>query len=395
MSRSTSGQSSSYFTAAVTAFANIATTRNVHHSLQSLQLSKPGNCFLIIALQAYSAFTHCNLLMCFPISILQLSMVFFMCCLCYVLMHCERHVLRVDAFWLHLPMCNSHTAMMQRSQAAFCASCAKSPSLEHNTRNIPTSNSHLNLESSSKTRTKARERKSINQYFFNIAILHLSWSWGTPKACPVTDPLTHSASVTGTVAVHIALPKCWKPSIADHIAKYCQVSQSITKYRQVLPSIAKYCIASGAWWCHADLQIAWRGLEKNPLASSASALYTGFTEQGILGMDVFGTGGLGWGMRGRRSQAGAPSAPAGRPLQGFSPCSQLLLQEFLLKPRSRGRRGLNISMRRQRVNRTSALVIRFCPLWGTTDVLCPKTQAKNRTKIWESPVEPQRCLTNR
>ena len=36
-------------------------------------------------------------------------------------------------------------------------------------------------------------------------------------------------------------------------------------------------------------------LEKNPLASSASALYTGFTEQGILGilgMDVFGTGGL-------------------------------------------------------------------------------------------------------
>ena len=32
-------------------------------------------------------------------------------------------------------------------------------------------------------------------------------------------------------------------------------------------------------------------LEKNPLASSASALYTGFTEQGILGMDVFGTGG--------------------------------------------------------------------------------------------------------
>ena len=36
-------------------------------------------------------------------------------------------------------------------------------------------------------------------------------------------------------------------------------------------------------------------MEKNPLASSASALYTGFTEQGILGIlgtDVFGTGGL-------------------------------------------------------------------------------------------------------
>ena len=36
-------------------------------------------------------------------------------------------------------------------------------------------------------------------------------------------------------------------------------------------------------------------LEKNPLASSASALYTGFTEQGthgILGMEVFGRGGL-------------------------------------------------------------------------------------------------------
>ena len=35
-------------------------------------------------------------------------------------------------------------------------------------------------------------------------------------------------------------------------------------------------------------------MEKNPLASSASALYTGFTEQGthgILGMDVFGTEG--------------------------------------------------------------------------------------------------------
>ena len=35
-------------------------------------------------------------------------------------------------------------------------------------------------------------------------------------------------------------------------------------------------------------------LEKNPLASSASALYTGFTEQGthgILGTDVFGTEG--------------------------------------------------------------------------------------------------------
>ena len=32
-------------------------------------------------------------------------------------------------------------------------------------------------------------------------------------------------------------------------------------------------------------------LEKNPLASSASALYTSFTEQGILGTDVFGTGG--------------------------------------------------------------------------------------------------------
>ena len=118
-------------------------------SLQSLQLSKPGNCFLIIALQAYSAFTHCNLPTCFPISVLQFSIVFLMCCVCCVVMHCERHVLRVDAFWLHLPMCNSHTAMMQRSQAAFCASCAKSPSLEHNTRNIPTSNSHLNPESSS------------------------------------------------------------------------------------------------------------------------------------------------------------------------------------------------------------------------------------------------------
>ena len=225
-----------------------------------ITVSKVYN-FLIIALQAYSAFTHCNLLMCFPISILQFSIVFFMCCLCYVLMHCERLVLRVDAFWLHLPMCNSHTAMMQRSQAAFCASCAKSPSLEHNTCNIPTSNSHLNLESSSKTRTKARERKSIDQYFFNIVILHLSWSWGTPEACPVTDPLTHSASVTGTVAVHIALPKCWKPSIADHIAKYCQVSLSINKYRQVL-----HCkrIASGAWWCHADLQIAWRGFGEEP-----------------------------------------------------------------------------------------------------------------------------------
>ena len=209
MSRFTSGQSSSYFTAAVTAFANIATTRNVHHSLQSLQLSKPGNCFLIIALQAYSAFTHCNLLTCFPISILQFSIVFLMCCVCCVVMHFERHVLRVDAFWLHLPMCNSHTAMMQRSQAAFCASCAKSPSLEHNTRNIPTSNSHLNLESSTKTKTKERVRKSINRYFFNIVILHLSWSWGTPEACPVTDPLSHSATVTGTVAVHIASPKCW------------------------------------------------------------------------------------------------------------------------------------------------------------------------------------------
>ena len=133
--------------------------------------------------------------------LLQFSVVFLMCCECCVVMHCERHVLRVDAFWLHLPMCNSHTAMMQRSQAAFCASCTKSPSLEHNTCNIPTSNSHLNLESSSKT--KARERKSINQYFFNIVILHLSWSLGTPEACPVTDPLTHSASVTGTVAYYI------------------------------------------------------------------------------------------------------------------------------------------------------------------------------------------------
>ena len=105
---------------------------------------------------------------------------FLMCCVCCVVMHFERHVLRVDAFWLHLPMCNSHTAMMQRSRAAFCASCAKSPSLEHNTCNIPTSNSHLNLESSSKTKTKAGERKSINRYFFNIFIpgWHKVWEPG-------------------------------------------------------------------------------------------------------------------------------------------------------------------------------------------------------------------------
>ena len=209
MSRSTSGQSSSYFTAAVTAFANIATTRNVHHrqspksaTFKTRQLFSyycSAGIFCVYTLQFTNVFPN----FCFAI-----FNCVFMCCVCCIVMHCERHVLRVDAFWLHLPMCNSHTAMMQRSQAAFCASCAKSPSLEHNTRNIPTSNSHLNLESSSKIKTKARERESINQYFFNIVILHLSWSWGAPEACPVTDPLTHSASVTGTVAVHIALPKC-------------------------------------------------------------------------------------------------------------------------------------------------------------------------------------------
>ena len=55
-----------------------------------ITVSKVYN-FLIIALQAYSAFTHCNLLLSFPISILQFSHV-----------SC---VLRSDALWTSCVAC--------------------------------------------------------------------------------------------------------------------------------------------------------------------------------------------------------------------------------------------------------------------------------------------------
>ena len=85
-------------------------------------------------------------------------------------------------------------------------------------------------------------------------------------------------------------------------------------------------------------------MEKNPLASSASALYTGFTEQGthgILGTDVFGTGGAQVRYaRKKKKSSWCTFCPCRETTAGaFPQCSQLLLQEFLLKPRSRGRRG--------------------------------------------------------
>ena len=67
-------------------------------------------------------------------------------------------------------------------------------------------------------------------------------------------------------------------------------------------------------------------LEKNPLASSASALYTrvGFTEQGILGMDVFGTGGA-WVRYARKKKS---SWCTFCPCRGFPPAVNFCFRNF-------------------------------------------------------------------
>ena len=82
-------------------------------------------------------------------------------------------------------------------------------------------------------------------------------------------------------------------------------------------------------------------LKKNPLASSASALYTSFTEQGILGMDVFGTGGA-WVRYARKKKSSwCTFCPCRETTAGVFPLQSTSASGISSQTKKQGAEGLN------------------------------------------------------